>query len=145
MMFKQIGVNIRFLRKKSKLSQNDVASKLNITRQQVANYEKGNTTIPFLSLYKVSEIFNVSIDNLISDRLEEIFDFDNLTTLNSIDEFTENFLKKGNIKVSHKEISSYFIVHFDKFMEDELIKLKVSNLVKDKVIDYLEKNIKLKK
>ncbi len=149
MIFKQIGMNLRFLRKKSKLSQNDLGGRLNITRQQVANYEKGDTTIPFLSLYRISDIFNISIDEIIGDKLEQIFDSDVLpasnTTPNIITEAAEYFLQKGNVKVSHKEIANYFIIHFDKFMEDELIKLKISNLVKDEVIDYLEKNIKLKK
>ena len=142
MIFKQIGMNIRFLRKKSKMSQLDLAKELSITRQQVANYEKGDTSIPFISLYKISTIFNISIDNLISDTLEQLFISDIEIIKNKS---SKSFLQKRNVRVSHKEITGYFIMHFDEFMEDELIKLKISNLVKDGVIEYLEENVKSKK
>ena len=156
-MFKQIGKNIKFLRKRLKLSQNDLAKKLSMTRQQIANYEKGDTSIPFTSIYKMSEIFNISLDDLISNNLQHSFILDDENveenkipeinqnnSLKSTDK-TELFLLKNNVKVSHKEIVSYFIMNFDTFMENELIKLKVSNLVKDGVIDYLEKNVKSRK
>ena len=157
-MFKQIGKNIKFLRKRLKLSQNDLAEKLSMTRQQIANYEKGDTSIPFASIYKMSEIFNISLDDLISNNLQHSFILDDenvkekkileinqINSLKNNDKPPELFLLKNNVKVSHKEIVSYFIMNFDTFMENELIKLKVSNLVKDGVIDYLEKNVKSRK
>jgi transcriptional regulator with XRE-family HTH domain len=156
-MFKQIGKNIKFLRKRLKLSQNDLAKKLSMTRQQIANYEKGDTSIPFASIYMMSEIFNISLDDFISNNLQHSFILDDenveekkileinqIKSLKSTDK-PELFLLKNNVKVSHKEIVSYFIMNFDTFMENELIKLKVSNLVKDGVIDYLEKNVKSRK
>ena len=156
-MFKQIGRNIRFLRKKFKLSQNDLAKKLSMTRQQIANYEKGDTSIPFASIYKMSEIFNISLDDLISNNLQHSFVFDgdnveakkipNVNQINSLKstDKSELFLLKDNVNVPHKEIVSYFIMNFDTFMENELINLKISNLVKDGVIEYLEKNVKSRK
>ncbi len=141
MIFKRIGTNIKFLRKTFELSQHELADKLNITRQQVANYEKGETTIPFNSLYKMSEIFNISLDDLISDALEQKFNLKGIEKT----EGSELFLQKRNVRISHKEIASYFIMHFDTFMKDDLINLKIKNLVKDGVIEYLEKNITSKK
>ncbi|KAB8151783.1 helix-turn-helix domain-containing protein [Kordia sp. TARA_039_SRF] len=69
-MFKQIGVNIKSIRKSNGLTQSELASRLGITRQQVANYEKGDSSIPLSSIIKMSDIFNISIDNLVKGSLD---------------------------------------------------------------------------
>lgn len=73
-MFKQISLNIKALRKSAKLSQSDLADSLHITRQQVANYEKGTTSIPFANIVKMSEIFNISIDTLVKQDFNALED-----------------------------------------------------------------------
>jgi len=88
-MFKQVSFNIKHLRKAAKLSQSDLADYLHISRQQVANYEKGDTTIPLVSIVKMSEIFNISIDALVNQ------DFNNLD-----DDALEKTHKKANISDS---------------------------------------------
>ncbi|TPN87436.1 helix-turn-helix domain-containing protein [Aquimarina algicola] len=73
-MFKQIGENIKILRGKRNISQTDLGEKLNVSRQQVANYEKGDTTIPLNSVMQIADIFGLSIDTLVKSRLAELSD-----------------------------------------------------------------------
>lgn len=60
-----IASNIKVYRKKFKLSQSQLAEKLDLTRQQIANYESGEGTIPLASVIRLSEIFNITIDQLV--------------------------------------------------------------------------------
>ncbi|WIV13337.1 helix-turn-helix transcriptional regulator [Proteiniborus sp. MB09-C3] len=57
---------LKLLREENNLTQNDLAEKLNISRQSVGNYEKGTRfpNDPELIL-KIAGLFNVSIDYLL--------------------------------------------------------------------------------
>ncbi|NOU58274.1 XRE family transcriptional regulator [Marinifilum caeruleilacunae] len=66
--------NIKFLRKRRKKSQADLAEQLEITRTTLAGYEK-NVQPPFKVLVKFAEYFNVSIDALIRYNLQELSEF----------------------------------------------------------------------
>jgi transcriptional regulator with XRE-family HTH domain len=66
--------NIKFLRKRRKKSQADLADKLEITRTTLAGYEK-SVQPPFKVLIKFAEYFNVSIDALIRYKLQELSEF----------------------------------------------------------------------
>lgn len=59
------------LRRKAGLSQEQLADRLGVTRQSVSKWESG-TAIPELSkLVALSDLFSVSVDYLVKDRLEE--------------------------------------------------------------------------
>lgn len=61
-----LGENLLYLRKKSGLSQEDVAEKLGVSRQTISKWET-NQTIPELIKAKLlSQLYNVSYDSLIS-------------------------------------------------------------------------------
>jgi len=66
--------NIKFLRKRRKKSQADLAEQLNITRTTLAGYEK-SVQPPFKVLIKFAEYFKVSIDALIRYNLQELSEF----------------------------------------------------------------------
>lgn len=66
--------NIKFLRKRRKKSQSDLAEQLEITRTTLAGYEK-SVQPPFKVLVKFAEYFNVSIDALIRYKLQELSEF----------------------------------------------------------------------
>ena len=53
------------LRNINGLSQEDLAEKLNVTRQSVSKWEVGETMPDTDKLIKISEIFNVSTDYLL--------------------------------------------------------------------------------
>ncbi len=66
--------NIKFLRKRRKLSQADLAAQLELTRTTLAGYEK-NIQPPFRVLIKFAEFFNVSIDALVRYDLQALSEF----------------------------------------------------------------------
>ncbi|WP_321297784.1 LexA family transcriptional regulator [Marinifilum fragile] len=66
--------NIKFLRKRKRKSQADLAEQLKITRTTLAGYEK-SVQPPFKVLVKFAEYFNVSIDALIRYNLQELSEF----------------------------------------------------------------------
>jgi len=58
--------NIRFLRAKREITQQDLADKLIITRSRYVSYEDGRSEPPIVVLVKISKFFNISIDLLVS-------------------------------------------------------------------------------
>lgn len=65
-MSKIIGSNIKHFRTSSNLTQEDVASKLNMSRQRFARIENGILDISFEELVKISKIINVDVNKLTS-------------------------------------------------------------------------------
>ena len=66
-----IGKNISSARKKLGITQEGLAEKLNVTRQAVSNWENGKSEPDIETVSKLSEIFGISSDELISDFPEE--------------------------------------------------------------------------
>ena len=63
------------LRKKSGLSQEELADKINVSRQTISKWEMNQSSPEMDKLMALSEIFNISIDELVGNkRLEEIKD-----------------------------------------------------------------------
>lgn len=53
------------LRKENKLTQQDLATKLNTTQRRISHLEKGNAEPDIATLLRLAEIFNVSTDFLL--------------------------------------------------------------------------------
>ncbi|MBH0157123.1 MAG: helix-turn-helix domain-containing protein [Bacillota bacterium] len=62
---KVIGLRIKKCRQDNKLSQEELAQKLDMKRSNVANYEAGRVVPPGSALLEMSEIFNVTTDYLL--------------------------------------------------------------------------------
>ena len=58
-------------RKKLGMSQEDLANKLDVSRQTVSKWEVGNATPEVEKLVKLSELFGVSVDYLVKENEEE--------------------------------------------------------------------------
>ena len=56
------------LRKKAGFSQEELGNKLNVARQTVSKWELGETTPEMDKLVKMSEIFNITLDELIKEE-----------------------------------------------------------------------------
>lgn len=56
------------LRKMAGLSQEELGNKLNVARQTISKWELGETTPEMDKLVKLSEIFNITLDELIKDE-----------------------------------------------------------------------------
>ena len=63
----QIGNKINQLRKLSGMTQEQLAEKLNVSRQTISKWESGSSTPDIESVVKVSEIFQVSLDDLLKE------------------------------------------------------------------------------
>ena len=64
------------LRRKSGLSQEQLAARLGVTRQSVSKWESGTAMPELVKLISLSDIFGVSVDYLVKDYLEEPEDAD---------------------------------------------------------------------
>lgn len=64
-----VSENIKFLRKKEGLTQEQMAQRLKIKRSLLGAYEEGRADPRINNLVKFSELFNVSIDRLINVNL----------------------------------------------------------------------------
>lgn len=63
-----LGKKITELRNKNNMSQGDLADKMNISRQSISKWETG-TSVPELDkLIMLSEIFHISIDELVKEN-----------------------------------------------------------------------------
>lgn len=70
-MKNMIGMNIRVLRKKHKLSQEQLAEKVNVSRQTVAKWENDEALPDIYKCKILSEIFEVSLDQLSRQMKED--------------------------------------------------------------------------
>lgn len=57
--------NLKFLRKKYKLSQNDIAKIVNKERSLIGHWENGSRSVTLEDIIKLSGYFNITIDQLI--------------------------------------------------------------------------------
>ena len=67
-----IGDKIKTLRKREGLSQEELASRLGLTRQAVSRWETGDATPDTAVVVALSEMFGVSTDYLLKDSVEEV-------------------------------------------------------------------------
>lgn len=61
----EIGEQLSLLRKKYNYSQDDLAQKLNISRQAISNWERGKSEPDMKTILELSEIYQVSTDELL--------------------------------------------------------------------------------
>ena len=63
----EIGKKLKDKRASLGLSQEDLAEKIGVTRQTIANWEKGKTYPDIGSVLKLSDLYNVSLDELLKE------------------------------------------------------------------------------
>ena len=66
-----ISKNLKSLRKKYQYTQDDIAEKLNVSRQSIAKWEGGESTPDIYNCAKLAELFNVKLDDLVNHSEEE--------------------------------------------------------------------------
>lgn len=74
--------NLLQLREEKKISQEDIAKILGVTRQAYSRYERGERELNYTSLKKLSKFFDVSIDYLLGNSIYFYPDKINKTPLN---------------------------------------------------------------
>lgn len=90
-------------RKNANLSQKELASKLNITQQSLANWESGKTTPRQKRLEEISQILKIPI----SDLLASTSNIDLYNQLQNASKFKEYNLSISNKKDIEKLIEAY--------------------------------------
>ena len=67
-----LGKNILNLRKREKLSQEQLAEKMNVTRQTISKWELNETTPDIKQAKELSKIFKISLDELTDNDIKNI-------------------------------------------------------------------------
>ena len=67
-MENKFGRNLKSLRTESKLSQAKLAGMLGVTQQCISEWEQSNIEPTLSYLWKLSDIFEISIDELVGKR-----------------------------------------------------------------------------
>ncbi len=98
-----LSQNVKFLRKKHSMSQEDLATRLNIKRSNVAAYESKNVEPRLRIVLEIARIFNISIDALVSQRLSENDNYESFSN-NSVTAPAENEL---NIDKDSDQMQSF--------------------------------------
>ena len=70
-MINVLSEKILMLRKNAKLSQEQLAEKLGVSRQAISKWELGTSLPEIDKLILMSEFFNVSIDYLVKEQIED--------------------------------------------------------------------------
>ena len=78
------------LRKSKGMSQEELASKLNVTRQSVSKWKLDQTTPDMNKLIEIAKLFEISLDELIND----------IETSNTENTYKESAVEKNNKKIS---------------------------------------------
>lgn len=64
--------NLRFLRKKSGMTQAELAKKMHIQQYNISDYEIGRIEPNIQTLVKFADVFNVSIDFLVGRKTKDV-------------------------------------------------------------------------
>ena len=75
---RQLADNLRYLRKKYGLNQDDMKDILNISRQAYSNYERCERTPDLDTLVRLCQFFDVSIDDIILKNLRTTSSFEGI-------------------------------------------------------------------
>lgn len=121
--------NLKYLRKINEMTQFDLADKLSIPRSTLGEYERGNTEPSIALLRKMSAVFDVSLDKLITNRLSderlEISSTDKLKVL----AISVDSNEKSNIElVEAVAEAGYLASHSDPQFIKDLPKISIPNI-----------------
>ncbi len=89
-----LGNRIKNEREKFNMSQDDLAKKMDISRQAISKWETGSSYPDIEKILKLSEIFQLSLDELVKGDKS----------------FQENLIKEGRSKMSGLTILGYVLI-----------------------------------
>ena len=90
-----LGDKIKLYRENKKMTQNDIADVLEVSAATVSKYESGSLEPSIESLKRLSDLFEISIDELLNDE-EDKFDISKINVLDILREQKDMKLK-GNL------------------------------------------------
>ena len=80
----KFGSNLKELRKIKKISQEDLAEKVGVSRQSVSKWETGDAYPEMNNILMLCKIFNCKINDLLSNNLEDFESFDEEVKMNLV-------------------------------------------------------------
>lgn len=76
--FSMLGENLKSIRKRQGMTQDELANRLNVVRQTVSKWEN-NLSVPDAQiLQRIAEILDVSVSELLGAKMEEVEDINEL-------------------------------------------------------------------
>ena len=81
----EIGNKMFELRKKKEMSQEQLAEKLNVTRQTISNWELNQTLPDIKQTEEMAKIFNVTLDELVGNDIKDVLIEKVNNTQNTVD------------------------------------------------------------
>ncbi len=103
-----LGKRIQELRKKANLSQNDLASKIEVSYPQMSRYEIKGVQPPADVLKRLADVFGVSIDYIVNGTLQEKAE-NTMTDTELLQQFKEVESMNDKDKNTIKELINAFI------------------------------------
>lgn len=123
-----IGEKLFELRKNKNLSQEEVAEKLNVTRQTVSKWETNQSTPDFDKIIPLCELFEISTDELLRGKKEESLKEEKDT--NILDEQEEKNELKGDTKTEEN-------VKYEKSMTKDELRRKAAGEISTSIFIYI--------
>lgn len=71
-VYKIFGTKLKELRKEDKITQEELAEKMGVSKTTIVNYENGNRKVPLEMVVKISRYFNVTVDSLLDLKDENV-------------------------------------------------------------------------
>lgn len=99
------------LRKQKGFSQEELANRLNVSRQTISKWEVGESTPDMENLVAISELFEISLDELVLDKVPEEADTSAQVVKSELySDIKENVLTEENRKKAKKGLKIAAIV-----------------------------------
>ncbi|VLN72054.1 bifunctional S24 family peptidase/transcriptional regulator [Streptococcus pneumoniae] len=121
-----VGEKIKFLRKENGWTQSVLAEKMSTSKQTISKYEKGIIKVNQDTIFKLADIFGVSIDSFFPSIIEEIATtspiqsiYDQLTPPRQAKALT--YLKKQLLEQKNENIVSENIISLDDYRESKTL------------------------
>lgn len=131
----EIGNKIMELRKKNNFSQEDLAEKVGVTRQTISKWELGETSPDLKQAKVLSQVFKVSLDELVDNDIKNII-IEKTTNTEKLAGMIINILKAlGTFFLIYLIIMIIILIIFS-FVDNEQSDEEKSVAYNVQVIDY---------
>ncbi|GAA0086678.1 helix-turn-helix domain-containing protein [Clostridium sp. MB05] len=97
------------LRKQKGLSQDELGSKLNVSRQTISKWELGETTPELEKLIAVGDFFQISLDELVMDAKERESTKIDSSRKSNLETIIDS-IDREKVKISTKKISKVVLI-----------------------------------
>ena len=139
---------LKMLRKESNLTQEELAEKLNVSRQAITKWESGDGTPDIENLKQISNLFNTTIDELVKEDKNIDLDIKKDVYFDEIEiDHTKHFdvhinkSKEINFISNKEEKVKVEVISYETEDLNDLLKIKFDDLYNKMDIDIKNKSI----